>query len=68
MKGPLHLLIDIEPASANLGTTTAKLHDARVWDALRHGVETSVWADKGYVSAESAAAIKGPGKVWGVRR
>ena len=28
----------------------------------------SVWADKGYVSAEHEAAFAGPGKVWGVMR
>ena len=31
-----------------------------------HGNETSVWADKGYVSAEREAAFTGPGKAWGV--
>ena len=30
----------------SLDTTTAKVHDSRVWDALLHGSETSVWADK----------------------
>ena len=52
----------------SLATSTARLHDARVWDAVLHGEETSVWADKGYVSAEREAAFAGPGKVWGVRR
>ena len=33
-----------------------------------HSLETSVWADKGYVSAERAAAFSGPGKFWGVMR
>ena len=47
---------------------SAKLHDSQVWDDLLHGEETSVWADKGYVSAEREAAFEGPGKVWGVRR
>ena len=37
-------------------------------NALRHGEEVSVWADKGHVSAEHEAAFKGPGKVWGVMR
>jgi hypothetical protein len=39
----------------SLDTSTAKLHDSQVWDALLHGEETSVWADKGYVSAEREA-------------
>ena len=52
----------------SLETSTAKLHDSQVWDALLHGNETSVWADKGYVSAERAAAFSGPGKFWGVMR
>jgi len=49
-------------------TSAAKLHDSQVRDALLHGEETSVWTDKGYVSAEREAAFTGPGKVWGVRR
>lgn len=35
---------------------------------LLHGEETSVWADKGYVSAEREAAFTRNGKVWGVMR
>jgi hypothetical protein len=49
-------------------TTTAKVHDSQVWDELLHGEETSVWADKGYVSAEREEAFKGQGKIWGVMR
>jgi len=52
----------------SLETSTAKLHGSQVWDALLHGVETSVWADKGYVSAEREAAFTGPGKAWRVMR
>ena len=52
----------------SLETSTARLHDSQVWDELLHGDETSVWADKGYVSAEREAAFKAPGKVWGVMR
>jgi IS5 family transposase len=29
----------------SLQTTTAKTHDARVWDELLHGAENSVWAE-----------------------
>ena len=35
---------------------------------LLHGEETSVWADKGYVSAAREAAFSGVGKFWGVMR
>ncbi len=52
----------------SLETSTAKLHDARVWDALLQGGEFSVWADKGYASAARDAAFTGPGKVRGVMR
>lgn len=52
----------------SLETSTAKLHDSQVWDELLQGDEDSVWAGKGYVSAEREAAFKGPGKVWGVMR
>jgi IS5 family transposase len=51
-----------------LDTTTAKVHDSQIWDDLLHGGETSVWADKAYVSAERAEAFAGPGKFWGVMR
>ncbi len=51
-----------------LETSTARLHDSQVREELLHGEETSLWADKGYVSAEREAKFKGPGKVWGVRR
>jgi IS5 family transposase len=51
-----------------LETSTAKLRDSQVWDDLLHGEEASVWADKGYVSAEREAEFTGPGKVWGVMR
>src|SRR6056297_1873111 len=52
----------------SLDTTTAKTHDSQVWDALLHGDETSVWADKGYVSAAREVAFSGPEKFWGVMR
>jgi len=52
----------------SLETSTARVHDSQVWGDLLHGEETSVWADKGYVSAEREAGFKGSGKVWGVMR
>src|SRR6056297_9591 len=52
----------------SLETSTGSVHDSRVWDELLHGDETSVWADRGYVSAEREAAFTGRGKVWGVMR
>ena len=64
-----HIGVDADSGvTHSLETSTAKLHDSQVWDALLHGEETSVWADKGYVSAEREAAFKGPGKAWGVMR
>ncbi len=45
-----------------------RARDSQVWDELLHGEETSVWADKGYVSAAREGAFSGPGKVWGVMR
>ncbi len=64
-----HIGVDADSGvTHSLETSTAKLHDSQVWDELLHGDETSVWADKGYVSAEREAAFKGPGKVWGVMR
>ncbi len=64
-----HIGVDVDSGvTHSLDTSTAKLHDSQVWDALLHGKESSVWADKGYVSAEREAAFKGPGKVWGVMR
>ena len=64
-----HIGVDADSGvTHSLETSTAKRHDSQVWDELLHGEETSVWADKGYVSAEREAAFKGPGKVWGVMR
>jgi transposase, IS5 family len=64
-----HIGVDADSGIVHsLDTSTAKLHDSQVWDELLHGAEKSVWADKGYVSAEREAAFKGPGKVWGVMR
>ena len=63
--------IGVDAASGvihSLETTTAKVHDSQVWDQLLHGEETSVWADKGYVSAEREAIFTAQGKVWGVMR
>ena len=64
-----HVGVDADSGVVHsLDTSTAKLHDSQVWDELLHGEEVSVWADKGYVSAEREAAFAGPGKVWGVMR
>jgi IS5 family transposase len=64
-----HVGVDADSGIVHsLETTTAKVHDSQVWDDLLHGGETSVWADKGYVSAGREAAFAGPGKFWGVMR
>ncbi len=52
----------------SLETSTARVHDSQVRDALLHGKECAVWADEGLVSAEREAAFTGPGKVWGAMR
>jgi len=64
-----HVGVDAQSGIVHsLETSTAKVHDSQVWDDLLHGDETSVWADKGYVSAEREAAFNKQGKVWGVMR
>jgi IS5 family transposase len=64
-----HIGVDADSGIVHsLDTTTAKVHDARVWDDLLHGDETSIWADKGYVSSAREAAFSGPEKFWGVLR
>jgi IS5 family transposase len=64
-----HIGVDADSGIVHtLEATTAKVHDSQVWDDLLHGDETSVWADKAYVSAEREAAFSGPGKLWGVMR
>ena len=64
-----HVGVDAESGVVHsLETTTARVHDSQVWDDLLHGEETSVWADKGYVSAAREMAFSGPGKFWGVMR
>ncbi|MFN3723899.1 MAG: transposase [Paracoccaceae bacterium] len=68
-KAKAHIGVDADSGVTHrLETSTAKLPDSQVWDQLLHGDETSVWADKGYVSAEREATFKAPGKVWGVMR
>ena len=64
-----HVGVDADSGIVHsLETSTAKVHDSQVWDQLLHGDETSVWADKGYVSAEREAAFSGPNRFWGVMR
>jgi IS5 family transposase len=64
-----HVGVDAQSGIVHsLDTTTAKVHDSQVWDELLHGAETSLWADRGYVSAAREAAFAGPGKFWGVMR
>ncbi|WP_128515410.1 IS5 family transposase [Tabrizicola thermarum] len=64
-----HVGVDAESGvTHSLETSTARVHDSRIWDELLHGEETSVWADKGYVNAEREAAFSDDGKVWGVMR
>lgn len=64
-----HIGVDADSGVAHsLDTTTARVHDSQVWDALLHGDEDSVWADKGYVSAEREAGFRRAGKIWGVMR
>jgi len=58
-----HSGVDADSGAAHsVETSTAKLHDSQVRDALLHGEETSVWTGKGYVGAEREAAFAGPGK------
>ena len=64
-----HIGVDVDSGTVHsLEATTAKVHDSRIWDELLHGDEASVWADKGYVSAERETAFTKDGKVWGVMR
>ncbi|WP_237402733.1 transposase, partial [Rhodovulum sulfidophilum] len=39
-----------------------------LWDKVLHGEESSVWADKGYVSVKREAAFVAVGGAWGVMR
>ncbi len=58
-----HIGVDADSGVVHsLETSTAKVHDSRVWDELLHGGEASIWADKGYVSAERKAVFEGPEK------
>jgi transposase, IS5 family len=64
-----HIGVDLDSGTVHsLDTTTGSVHDSQVWDELLHGCEASVWADKGYVSAEREEAFRGPNKFWGVMR
>lgn len=64
-----HVGVDAESGTVHsLETSTAKVHDSRIWDKVLHGEESSVCADKGYVSAEREAAFVAVGGAWGVMR
>ena len=64
-----HIGVDADSGvTRSLETSTARLLDSQFWDALLHGEETSVWAAKGYVSAEREGALTGPSKASGVMR
>lgn len=64
-----HIGVDVDSGTVHsLEATTAKVHDSKIWDELMHGDEASVWAEKGYVSAEREAVFGKQGKVWGVMR
>jgi IS5 family transposase len=64
-----HVGVDVGSGAVHsLEATTAKVRDSRAWDELLHCEETSVWTDKGYVSAEREAAFSRDDKVWGVMR
>jgi len=64
-----HIGVDADSGIVhNLDTTTAKVHDSRIWKDLLHGAKASVWADKAHVSAERAEAFAGAGMFWGVMR
>jgi transposase-like protein len=53
-----HVGVDADSGIVHsLETTTAKVHDSRVWDNLLHGGETSVWTDQAYVNAARAEAF-----------
>lgn len=61
-----HVGVDAESGLVhNLAASTAKVHDRQVWGELLLGQETSVRADKGYVSAALEAAFSGPDKFRG---
>jgi IS5 family transposase len=57
--------IIVAPSSTKNG---AKTHDSRIWYELLLGNETSIWADKSYVSSSREAAFSEPSKFWGVMR
>jgi len=64
-----HIGVDAESGAVHsLETSTAKVHDSKVWDALLQSDGTSVWVDSGHVSAGRAAGFSKGGKVWGVMR
>ncbi len=62
-----HVGVDADSGLVHsLETTTARVHDSRVWDELLHGHETSVWADKAYVNrliAKVRARVEHPFRV-----
>lgn len=47
-------------------STTAKEHDRKSLDALRHGEEKAVFGDKGYVKDDDKKQARSDGVFWGV--
>jgi transposase, IS5 family len=44
-----HASVDMDSGLINkIETTSAKVHDSKVWDELLHGEEKAIFADKGY--------------------
>ena len=63
-----HNGVDADGGVTHSPETSTKLHDSQVRDALLHGGETPVRADKDHVRAEREAAFRAPGKASGVMR
>ena len=54
-----HVGVDVESGvTHSLETTTAKVHDSRVWDELLHGDEMSVWADTSATGVPSSPCFR----------
>jgi len=48
-------------------TTTACVHDSKVFDDCLHGEEQAVFADKEYVSTDKKRKFRSEGKYWGLQ-
>lgn len=64
----MHIGVDAKSGLVHrVKTTTAKVHDAAMTDALRREDDSAIFGDKGYASDKRKRAARAEGKLWAVK-